>query len=118
MSLDDSVRQLVREEMNALLEQWMPRVASQAARRPPRPARDQDDDTQKDWLSFATVAERVDRKVRTVRRWIAEGKLKTCGPDGHHVSRFDLDRFMSQGPAPVDDDDDQVERVIAKIVKK
>ena len=118
MPVDDSFRQLVREEFAAVLAEWMPRFLSQAARRPPRPVRDSDVEKEQDWLSIATVAKRVDRKPRTIRRWIATGKLKTCGPNGHHIDKSELERVMAQGPLPADDDDDRVERAFARVVKK
>lgn len=57
--------------------------------------------TQAEWLSLATAAELIDTSVRTVRDYIASGKLpayRTAGRATLRVRRCDLEKLFQPVP--------------------
>src|SRR4051812_9548348 len=89
-TIEETIRQVVREEVRAALEEHIPRRA------PAEPAR-----LPLALLTVEQVAERCRAKPKTVREWIRRGVLPAAKAGGRRylVSPADLDRFLASGTA-------------------
>lgn len=76
-SLREAIREVVREEIKKALDTRASRT---------------------DYLSVAEAAEHARVKVRTVRRWLREGRIEKRGAGrGVRVRRDELQRLMDSG---------------------
>lgn len=89
MSIEETIRRVVREEVRAALEEHIPRLAP-AEPKPPPPS---------PLLTVEQVAERCHAKPKTVREWIRSGRLHAGKAGGRRylVTLMDLERFMRSG---------------------
>jgi excisionase family DNA binding protein len=111
--LEDTLGKIIRQHVEEALDERLPKYLGQT-RLPPRPS----GEGKSKWMTIQMVAAEVGRTTRTIRRWIASGRLRTTGHDGRHVTREELERFMSEPRATGDDDDQDVERVVSSIFRK
>lgn len=87
-SIEDTIRQVVREEVRAALEEHIPRrIPSEPKSVPP------------DLLTVEQVAERCHAAPKTVREWIRGRRLpaRKAGGRRYLVDLADLERFLTGG---------------------
>src|SRR3954470_4885478 len=87
-TIEETIRQVVREEVRAALEEHIPRRAPAEPKRSPLAL-----------FTVEQVAERCHAKPKTVREWIRRGVLPAAKAGGRRylVSPADLDRFLTSG---------------------
>jgi len=87
-TIEETIRQVVREEVRAALEEHIPRIAPAEPKPPPSPL-----------LTVEQVAERCHAKPKTVREWIRSGRLQARKAGGRRylVALADLERFLLSG---------------------
>ena len=85
-TIEETIRQVVREEVRAALEDHIPRIASVEPKHPASPL-----------LTVNQVAERCHAKPKTVRDWIRSGRLLATKAGGRRylVPPEDLQRFLT-----------------------
>lgn len=116
--LDDAFASIIREQVAAVLDEKLSLYLGP----PKRPARvtlravSSTPEPPSDWRTFEEVAVALRRTTRTIRRWVADGKLKTCGPDGRHISLFELERCMAQTRG--DKGGEGVDEIVDRLMKK
>lgn len=108
--LEAEFRNVIRDEIAPLCEQvsaLITELRARTGRKAPQsigPSPPQ----MGDYLTFKEAASVIRRSARTIRRMVADGKLRTCGPRGEHIARFEIARFMEAAPPKDPGHDDLV----------
>lgn len=107
MTLEDSLRSIVREEIRAALRE------EGAARATPPPA------IRPKLLTTVAIAGMCDVTPDTVRNWISSGKLQAKKRNRSFVVEpAELERFLSKAPATDIDDDERLKLILGRRPKE